>query len=368
MRLSRDVGKMPSWLGLAFAFGLFFSNSAVQAQNADCLRLKAALTAPVSVDAGAANAARKARGELDQLSAYAHSIGCDNQQFLFFGKAPPPQCGGVKAHMAALRAQADAAQARASGDNPQRRALVARYNAVCRENAAPPRERGLLETIFGGLGGEAPRDQEEAPSANVVEEGGPDDDRIRGGGSQAVCVRSCDGGFFPLTFSAHSASSDQLLELCRALCPNAEVQLFSRAPGRDISTAVSADGATAYSDLPNALKYTKTFDPNCGCKPPNQSWVEAYAHAEQLLNEMGGAKASDTVVTEQQAQAMSQPGAARPGKNADRRRTGTIAPTPDAVVVAPLEPVSPPKIETRTVDSPSSDGTPRPVRVVGPKL
>ena len=371
MRLSKDVGKIRSWPGLALAFGLLFASGGVQAQNADCVRLRAALAAPVSVDAGAANAARKARADLEQTSAYAHSVGCDNQQFLFFGKAPPPQCGGIKAHLAALRSQLDAAQARASGDSPQRRALVARYNALCRENAAPPREKGLLETIFGGLSGEGPRDAEEAPAAPLVEEGGPGDDHVRGGGSQALCVRSCDGGFFPLTFSAHSASSDQLLELCRALCPNAEVQLFSRVPGRDISTAVSADGSTAYENLPNALKYTKTYDPNCGCKPPNQSWVEALAHAEQLLNEMGGAKASDTIVTEQQSQAMSQPGAAKPAKNAsDRRRAGT--PAPDSVVVAPpLAPApaqEPQKIETKTVESQAPDGTPRQVRVVGPNL
>src|SRR5208337_5362899 len=112
--------------------------------------------------------------------------------------------------------------------------------------------------------------------------------------------------------SARAGGADDLLELCKALCPNTEVQLFTRNPWRDISTAVSADGMTGYDALPNALKYTKSYDPNCGCKPPNQGWVEAYAHAEQLLNEMGGAKASDTVVTEQQAQDLSRPAPAKP--------------------------------------------------------
>ncbi len=40
----------------------------------------------------------------------------------------------------------------------------------------------------------------------------------------------------------------------RRFCPNAEVQaLFTKNPARDVSTAVSPEGA-AYSDLPNALK------------------------------------------------------------------------------------------------------------------
>jgi hypothetical protein len=232
---------------------------------------------------------------------------------------------------------------------------VARANVAC---AAPPREKGFFETLFGTLGGqqdrgaeEAPRGPETAPAPAPVEE-----TQSRKGGSQAVCVRTCDGGFFPLSFSASSAGSDQLLELCKALCPNAEVELFTRNPGRDISTAVSADGVTEYESLPNALKYTKNFDPNCGCKPPNQSWVEAYAHAEQLLGEMGGAKASDTVVTEQQSQAMSQPTPAKPAPDKPAKNAAERPKTPPA------------KTEVKVLDSQAPDGTPRQVRVVGPKL
>jgi hypothetical protein len=361
-------GEIRSWRWLALALGLLFSGHAF-ADNAECARLRAALAAPVNADPAAAGAARKVKAELDQLSGYARSAGCDNQQFLIFGSAPPPQCGGIKARLSGLRAQYESLQARAGGDSGQRRELAARANVACREPAAPPREKGFFETLFGVLGGQNPNGQIEeqrAPETAPAPLPSDEDQGRKGGGSQAVCVRSCDGGFFPLSFSANSAGSEELLELCKALCPNAEVQLFTRNPGRDISTAVSADGITTYESLPNALKYTKSYDSNCGCKPPNQSWVEAYAHAEQLLGEMGGAKASDTVITEQQSQAMSQPTPPKPGKNAAER----LKPTPANNVPANNVPANnvPAKTDGQVLDGHAPDGAPRQIRVVGPKL
>jgi hypothetical protein len=109
------------------------------------------------------------------------------------------------------------------------------------------------------------------------------------------------------------------------------------------------------------MKYASSYDSSCGCKPPNQSWVEAYAHAEQLLGEMGGAKASDTVITEQQSQAMSQPAPAKaaPGKPA-KNAADRPKPTPANNV--------PVKNEAQAPESLGSNGAPRPMRVVGPKL
>jgi hypothetical protein len=345
---------------LAFGLALSLPTAALTQESPDCARLRAALAAPATQDAGAAVAANQMRGELDRATAYARSIGCDNQQFLIFGQAPPPQCATLRSRIAGMRAQFDSLRARAYGDGGQRQALSARYNATCVQRAAP--QRGFWETLFGGG---QPQDQAHAPAPPpLVEEDGPLDDEGDShahGGSQAVCVRTCDGGFFPLSVSARSASDEELTELCKALCPNAEVRLYSRNPARDISTALGADG-TAYSDLPNALKYTKVLVPECGCKPPHQSWVEALGPAEQLLGEMGGAKASDATITEQQSQSMSLPSAPKPGKGA--RKVGKA---PD--VIAP-PPIASPLIQTpaKTVQTTAPDGSRRQIRVVGPNL
>ena len=94
--------------------------------------------------------------------------------------------------------------------------------------------------MFGG-GGPFQEHAPAPPPPLPVDEDGPLDDEGDShahGGSQAVCVRTCDGGFFPLSFSVRSASDDELTELCKALCPNAEVRLYSRNPASDISDRI----------------------------------------------------------------------------------------------------------------------------------
>src|SRR6266702_1154910 len=121
--------------------------SAAMAQGVDCRRLQAQLAEAPSGASAAAAAARKQRAELDRTSAYAHSIGCDNQQFLFFGKAPPPQCAGLKANIQSMRSRYESLQEQAGGNSGARRQLAARYNAACVAGAAPaqpPREKNFF--------------------------------------------------------------------------------------------------------------------------------------------------------------------------------------------------------------------------------
>ena len=100
-------------------------------------------------------AAAKQQVELGRTAAYARSIGCERQQFLFFGEAPPPQCAQINARVAQMQANLAALQQRS--DNGRKLALTARYDAQCRDRsrvtpaAASPLEasRGFLEEIFG---------------------------------------------------------------------------------------------------------------------------------------------------------------------------------------------------------------------------
>ena len=85
------------------------------------------------------------RAELAHTSAYAHSIGCDNQKFLFFGSEPPPQCGEVKGQIARMQASLADLQGRAGGGAGD---LVARYNAECA--TAPAQPGNIFEALFGG--------------------------------------------------------------------------------------------------------------------------------------------------------------------------------------------------------------------------
>ena len=280
-----------------------------QAQSAECSRLQQAIA-----DATRNNqseryqaAAQKPRGELDRTIAYARQVGCENRKFLFFGSPPPAQCGELNAQIGRMQANLNDLQARAGGGSGGRGELIARYNAQC-VNAAPSRQPNIFDAIFGNP--PPPSDMSiepispESPNPNID----PNEARA---GSKAVCVRTCDGSFFPVSYSAGGSRLDSLQDMCKALCPNAEVSLYTYPISADIDQAVSIDG-TRYIDSPNALKYRQTFDSTCTCRRRGQSWAEALANAEQRL----GTERHDIIVTPEKSAELSRPKPDPKAKNA----------------------------------------------------
>ena len=87
----------------------------------------------------------------------------------------------------------------------------------------------------------------------------PPERRTAGGGAYTVCVRACDGAFFPVTYSGAATRADGLENVCRALCPNADVALYSLPFGGTIDEAVSSTGEP-YGSLPNAHKFEQAYD------------------------------------------------------------------------------------------------------------
>jgi hypothetical protein len=138
------------------------------------------------------------------------------------------------------------------------------------------------------------------------------------GGSYTVCVRACDGSFFPVSYFGNASRSDTLEQICRSLCPNADVAVFSFPFGGVIEEAVSSNGEP-YDHLPNAGKFEQTYDPNCSCRAPGQSWAEALANAATKY----GRRSNDIPVTVEDAERMSRP--VRPAV-ADPAQPGAAAP------------------------------------------
>jgi hypothetical protein len=371
---------------LAAALLEFASNA--EAQGVDCGRLQAQIAAIDQADARTnpyAGAAQKQRDEINRTRAYAQSVGCDRQQFLFFGNAPPPQCPQLIARIQQMQANLNQLQANAhASNNPQRQDLVLRYNAYCRAEQ-PQQQKGFLEQLFGGPSQQTPT--EAAPDQPLPTE----DEQKPKGGSEVLCVRSCDGGFFPM--SSARRGGENLADLCRALCPNADAVVYSRVPGQAIQTAVSFDGSP-YSDLPAALKYQKTFDPACTCRPPNQSWAEALAGAERMV---GHERKGDIIVTPEKSAEMSRPkldtaqrakapkaNDAKPAPDKAQDKVQDDIESRDAVSAAQVPTASKdsagiatgeiktgtayPEGQGQTVEVTGPDGVKRRVRIVGPAL
>jgi len=79
-----------------------------------------------------------------------------------------------------------------------------------------------------------------------------------------VCVRLCDGFFFPVP--APAAPNADPEGVCRALCPSAGVALYLLPVNSDrIEDAANLRGEP-YSALPAAFRYRSVAAPTCGCR------------------------------------------------------------------------------------------------------
>ncbi len=145
-------------------------------------------------------------------------------------------------------------------------------------------------------------------------------------GASTVCVRACDGAFFPVTYIGAASRSDTLEEVCRSLCPNADVALYSFPFGGTIDEAVSATGEP-YARLPNAHKFEQSFDQGCSCRASGQSWAEALAAAEAKY----GRHSHDIFVTAGDSERMSRPVQGvktKPAAGAQPDATAQVEPAP----------------------------------------
>jgi hypothetical protein len=170
-----------------------------------------------------------------------------------------------------------------------------------------------------------------------------------------VCVRSCDGYYFPISYSTVQSRFADDQRTCQRECPATDAQLYTyRNPGEDINQAVSLAGQS-YTALPTAFQYRKEFNAACSCRKPGQSWADALKGADDASTLESG----DIVVTDQNAKALSQPVATPAPKGAKGAKPGA------ATAAAPV--VSPPTAQAASSADTSTDTTPKgAVRTVGP--
>lgn len=255
------------------------------------------------------DAATRQQGELDRVTAQARRMGCDSSGFLSLFNNNSAQCGPVNNQIQQMRANLDQItgnleRLRGGGpggfsperDNQRRSVLAALAQNNCGPqyaNAAQSQGGGnFLSNLFNGNNN--PNNPQGVPPADL----GP-----QSGTYRTVCVRTCDGAYFPISFATTQARFAADEQVCKAQCPAAEASLFAyRNPGEDINQAVSINGQS-YSSLPNAFKYRTEFNPSCSCKAAGQSWAEALKAVD---DQASAAQQGDIIVTEESARKMQQ--------------------------------------------------------------
>jgi hypothetical protein len=299
------------------------------------------------------DAAGRQQGELDRVTSQARRMGCDSSGFFSLFNGQSAQCGPVNNQIQQMRANLDQITTNlerlrgggfgdAERDNQRRSVLMALAQNNCGpQYAAALRGQGnFLDNLFGN--------NNPGPPAGDF---GP-----QSGTYRTVCVRSCDGAYFPISFATVPARFPDDEKTCKNLCPAAEATLFAyRNPGEDISQAVSINGQP-YSALPNAFHYRQEFNPSCSCKAPGQTWADALKTIDDTA---AAQQQGDIIVTEESAKKMSQ-APSKPTTSAGAKKgAGSKATTATGTAAAPDDPAS---------TTPASGTAPpnKPIRSVGP--
>lgn len=103
-----------------------------------------------------------------------------------------------------------------------------------------------------------------------------DEDSAGGGGGQfgslpfatyrTVCVRLCDGYYFPVSFSTLPTHFDRDADVCQSKCAAPAELYYHQNPGSSIEQAVSFKSKQTYTSLRTAFRYRKEFVQGCSCK------------------------------------------------------------------------------------------------------
>src|SRR5262249_61125324 len=105
--------------------------------------------------------------------------------------------------------------------------------------------------------------------------------------SRPLGVRTGDGFYFPVPYSASKAKFRDDEQACQRMCPASEVALYTyRNPGEDVPQAVSLAGQP-YTSLANAFRYRQEFNPACSCRRPGETWADALREIHDTTVETG---------------------------------------------------------------------------------
>ncbi|MER9893015.1 DUF2865 domain-containing protein [Mesorhizobium sp. M0119] len=203
-------------------------------------------------------------------------------------------CAALDATIDRMAANLDALQAKraeldSGGSRRDRARILASLDANgCRDDAAPPTlapvreasgENGsgnLLDQLLGSEPG-APDQPDEPDQAEELSQprnirsmlNNADELGQPRGEFRTMCVRTCDGYFFPMSNAASLGDFERDRKNCESSCPGTEMQVFyTRGMNGDSASMTSSVTGRPYIELPTAYLYKQSDMPRppaCGC-------------------------------------------------------------------------------------------------------
>ena len=224
-----------------------------------CSRLQAQLDQYGSREIGAVPAGGydaaiiEKRQRIEQIRSDLYSLDCGGS-IIVFGNRTQAMCRRISAALAREEAQLDRLLLqRHNAPRPEASGARQRILAALRANGCPPDDGVRIRQSIGI-----------ETEQNLIDPGDPYA-RYR-----TMCVRTCDGYYFPVSFSASPLEFDRDAERCATMCPGADVSLFfHRVPDQESEDMVSVADQTPYRSLPTAFAYRSgsADNPQCSCQP-----------------------------------------------------------------------------------------------------
>ncbi|MCV0398118.1 MAG: DUF2865 domain-containing protein [Rhizobiaceae bacterium] len=246
-----------------------------------------------------AAAARTQEAHLRRARDNARRAGCGP----FSGRA----CAELGATIRRMERNLAELQRQAAGGAPSRAAVLARLDANGCRDRPPARqarrerepvvssvrqglEEGSVRRVAPPLGdrsGRGERNRRPAPSLEirgnhvVVRPSGPNG---LGGSFRTMCVRTCDGYYFPMSHSSTPDDFDRDRAGCRSMCPGAETRLYAHRLDQESNTMISVDEGQPYAALPTAFAYKDasfTAPQGCSCRSSSRNFAIIAGEARQ---------------------------------------------------------------------------------------
>jgi hypothetical protein len=260
-----------------------------EAASSVCVRLErqlASLQRSQSAGAGQQANIGRLRADLNAANSASRQAGCRGG--LFKAANTGPECAAISKRINSIQSRINRAEQGSRASNPaaidrQRGDILRqlgqndcgpRYAAYAN---APQRPRNFLERLFNPEGRVY---EQQPPQQNVARVpardpgrsiGTTENERGFGGGSyRTLCVRTCDGYYFPISYATRRSNFASDEAMCQQMCPSANVALYAhRNPGQSSTDARSVTDETPYSALATAFSYRTSFNPSCTCGTPS---------------------------------------------------------------------------------------------------
>jgi hypothetical protein len=208
--------------------------------------------------------------------------GCFESFFIFGrGVVRSPRCLSMNDRLEdsrrRLKQLQDRRQAIASGRGDQR--LIRDLEDALARSGCGGQQASRRGGLFDWFGGGQGRDEYGGPPISTQ--------ILSNVPYRTVCVRLCDGFYYPINYSTYSSSFSRDASQCQQNCAApAELYVYQN-PGQEMEQAISLNGQP-YVDLPVAFKYRQEYVKGCSCKQAEYNPTDIEAANQKAEGEGGG--------------------------------------------------------------------------------